>query len=171
MQPLPTRQQRFDRKWIPEPNCGCHIWIGGLNEHGYGVFWNGERLEKAHRFALKAAGVEVPDSADVLHRCDFPPCVNPDHLFVGDAFANVDDMWAKRRATVLRRRGTAQAHAKLTDEKAAEIRRAYTAFEANQYELAAIYGVSQRTIWNVINTRNWIAPSGVIVERGRGKCA
>lgn len=167
--PTPHRLALFERKFIPEPNSGCWIWFGGVNEHGYGVFWNGERLEKAHRFSLRAAGVVVPHDADVCHTCDFPPCVNPEHLFVADAQANVDDMWRKRRATVQRRRGTAQGQAKLDDEIAARIRALYAAGILNQYELAAEYDVHQRTIWNVIHRRNWTASSGVVIERGRGK--
>lgn len=170
--PLPTQLSRrmrlFERKFVPEPNTGCSLWIGGVNEHDYGVFWNGYRLEKAHRFALRMSGVYVPDDADVCHTCDCPPCVNPDHLFVGDALANVRDMWAKSRATVLHHHGTAQSQAKLTDEKAAEIRRVYAAGLANQYELADTYGVSQKAIWRVVNNRGWLKPSGIAIERGRG---
>lgn len=164
-----TRYQRFEQKFIPEPNSGCWIWIGGTNEHGYGIFWNGEKLEKAHRYSLKCSGVEVPDDVDVLHRCDFPPCVNHEHLYCGDALLNVTDMWDRKRATVQRRCGTAQTQAKLNDEKAAEIRGFYSLGLFNQYELADRYGVSQGCIWRVVNNKNWLKPSGVIVETGRGR--
>lgn len=170
MIPLPTRIERFERKFIPEPNSGCWIWFGGVNEHGYGVFWNGEKLEKAHRFSLKHSGVIVPDDVDVCHSCDFPPCVNPEHLYCGDALSNVTDMWARKRATVRHQRGTAQSQAKISDEIAAEIRRSYAAREFDQRGLARRFGVSQTLIWRVLNNKNWTKPSGVVVETGRGRC-
>ncbi|MDK4730517.1 HNH endonuclease [Rhizobium phaseoli] len=153
---------------MPVPFSGCVIWLAGANEYGYGVFWNGERLEKAHRFALRLSGVEVPDDLDVLHKCDVPACVNANHLFVGTAQINVDDMWAKRRATVQRRSGTAQAQAKLTDGAAEDIRMLAAAGH-KQRDIAALYDVSQRLVWNVIHFKNWKRESGVIVETGRGK--
>lgn len=163
------RLARFEAKVVLISECACAIWIGGTNENGYGVFWNGERLEKAHRFALRASGVFVPDDADVCHTCDTPCCVNASHLMVGDAQLNVDDMWAKSRATVQRRRGTAQTQAKLNDLTADLIRAEYATGQWKQRDLAAVFGVSQSIVWKVIHGHNWFAPSGVIVEQGRGK--
>lgn len=163
------RLRRFFEKTVFIPPVACRVWIGGANEHGYGIFWNGERLEKAHRFALRAAGVYVPRDMDVLHSCDFPPCVNPEHFSVGTTQANVDDMWAKARATVQHRRGTAQTQAKLDDEKVARIRALWATGGWRQRDLAAEFGVSQSLVWRVIHWKNWKAPSGLLVERGRGR--
>jgi hypothetical protein len=163
------RIARFEAKCIPEPNSGCKLWFGGCNEHGYGVFWNGERLEKAHRFALRASGVSVADDQDVRHRCDTPACVEPSHLAAGSTQENVDDMWARSRATVQRRRGTAQTQAKLSDEAAVAIRAGYVPGVTKQRDIADLYGVSQRAIWNVLNGRNWTKPSGLEVVRGVGR--
>lgn len=160
---------RFEQKTTPVPFCGCLFWVGGTNEHGYGVFWNGTRLEKAHRFALRASGVDVPSDADVCHSCDIPCCVNADHLFVGDAQSNVSDMWEKSRATVQRRRGLSQSQAKLTDGKAETIRALWATGRWKQRDIAAEFDVSQRLVWNVIHDLNWFAPSGVVVETGRGR--
>lgn len=170
-QPKVTAERfaRFEAKTMPVPFSGCVIWLAGTNEHGYGIFWNGERLEKAHRFALRAHGVILPDYADVCHKCDTPACVNPLHVFMGTAQANTDDMWAKSRATVQKRRGTAQTQAKLTDETADEIRRLWATGLYKQRDIAADFGVSQRAVWNVIHRKNWFAESGVVVEKGRGK--
>lgn len=161
----PDRHRRFIEKTIPVPFSGCLIWLGGVNEHGYGVFWNGVRLEKAHRFALRAVGVDVPSSSDVCHTCDVPACVEANHLFVGDAQANVDDMWAKGRATVISRRGTSQAQAKLNDEKARQIRELWRSGGWKQRDLAELFGVSQRLIWNVIHGKNWTQKSSVLIVK------
>ena len=162
----------LDRFWDKVDVRGadeCWPWIGGKNEHGYGVFWNGERLEKAPRFSFRAFVGVLARTQVCRHDCDNPACVNPAHLSSGMAQDNVDDMWARKRATVQMRRGTAQAQAKLTDAAAAEIRSRWAAGVEKQRDLAAEFGVSQRLVWNVIHGKNWFAPSGVILVRGVGK--
>lgn len=154
---------------MPEPMSGCWLWFCGVNEHGYGVFWNGSRIEKAHRFSLRAYRTGPTEDQDVRHNCDNPACVNPDHLLIGLTQDNVDDMWRRKRATVQIRRGTAQTQAKLNDDKAAAIRRRYATGRWTQYELADEFGVSQAIVWMVIHGKLWTAPSGVVVERGRGR--
>lgn len=170
-QPLVTefRVDRFVSKFCEEAISGCFLWNAGINEHGYGVFWNGERLEKAHRFALRAAGVAVPDTADVCHRCDNPACVNPSHLFVADAATNVADMWSKRRATVVVCSGEAQASSKLTDLSVFEIRMLWLSGRYKQRDIARRFSVSQRTVWRVVHHKNWRSVSGVDIQTGRGR--
>jgi hypothetical protein len=89
--------ERFEQKTMPEPNSGCLLWLGAVRPHGYGKILDGDKLENATHVALKLAGRTIPAGADVLHRCDNPYCVNVDHLFIGDAKANVADMMAKGR--------------------------------------------------------------------------
>jgi len=89
--------ERFESKTIPEPNSGCLLWLGAVRPHGYGKISDGPKLADATHIAFKLAGKEVPVGADVLHTCDNPYCVNLDHLFIGDAKANVADMIAKGR--------------------------------------------------------------------------
>jgi hypothetical protein len=74
----------------------CWIWYEGRRHHGYGRI--GSLQEGAHRVAWELTNGPIPDGLDVLHKCDNPPCVNPDHLFLGDQEANMNDMAAKGRA-------------------------------------------------------------------------
>lgn len=76
----------------------CVEYIGARNAQGYGVLpkaVNGSRL--AHRAAL-AHALGRPVEGVVRHGCDNPPCINPDHLFLGTHHENMLDMAAKGRA-------------------------------------------------------------------------
>lgn len=79
-----------------EPNSGCWLW-GGSHRYGYGRFWVVDRHLLAHRLSWIFAGNEIPEGLCVLHRCDIPACVNPDHLFLGTQGANGRDMAKKNR--------------------------------------------------------------------------
>jgi hypothetical protein len=74
----------------------------------------------AHRLVWEWAFAKIPEGMLVLHRCDTPPCVNPDHLFLGDNLANTKDCWKKGR-NVSQTRGNPAS--KLTDEDARQIRK------------------------------------------------
>lgn len=77
---------------------GCWEWTAAKNACGYGVVaCRPGRPRLAHRVAWGLVYGEVDTSACVLHRCDNPSCVRPDHLFLGTQLDNVADMNAKKR--------------------------------------------------------------------------
>src|SRR3990167_3261212 len=85
----------------------CWIWIRGRDKDGYGHFSIGNRENNrpvpAHRVAWQLTNGEIPKGLFVLHKCDNPPCVRPDHLFLGDVKDNAIDMVLKgRQATGLK---------------------------------------------------------------------
>lgn len=55
------------------------------------------RLIGAHRASWIAHKGEIPEGMWVLHLCDNPICINPDHLFLGTAQDNTNDMITKKR--------------------------------------------------------------------------
>jgi hypothetical protein len=81
---------------MPEPNSGCWLWLGGTDRLGYGkVNVQGHFL--AHRLAYAETHGDIPEGLLVLHKCDVPSCVNPDHLYIGDDQDNMNDMAARGR--------------------------------------------------------------------------
>lgn len=95
-----TFLRRFWSKVEFEPNSGCHIWVGAKNDEGYGRFYTGlpaRRLMMATHAVLLIDRVKVPVGRGALHSCDFPPCVNKKHLFIGTGRDNIKDSIRKRR--------------------------------------------------------------------------
>lgn len=95
---LQAQIERFWSKCIPEPNSGCWLWTHATFKTGYGKYTLHNRTHYAHRLAYELHYGVAPGKAYVCHRCDNPFCINPDHLFLGDARINVQDMIAKGRA-------------------------------------------------------------------------
>lgn len=96
-------QDRFMSFVHMEPNTGCWLWCGSLNNKGYGQFgigseFNGTaKLTYAHRFAWEMSFGKIPNGMCVLHKCDVPACANPAHLFLGTQAENMIDMHSKGR--------------------------------------------------------------------------
>lgn len=84
-------------KKFPHPR-GCWIWGGTVHvTTGYGKFSFLHGSYLAHRIAWMLFKGTIPDGLWILHSCDTPPCVNPDHLFLGTQKDNTCDMWKKGR--------------------------------------------------------------------------
>lgn len=134
---MKTLQERFDEKYIPEPNSGCWLWIGCTNGD-YGQLWNGVRMDYAHRISYKYRYGEIPYGMQVLHKCDTPNCVNHDHLFLGTQADNMADMMAKDRG----RNGKAN----LSFDDIIKIKQLLKDGKLKQIEIAAKYSVHKSTI-------------------------
>lgn len=88
---------RIEAYSIPEPNSGCWLWLARVSPNGYGSTNVDGRDTGAHRASYLAFNGPIPSGLHVLHRCDVPLCVNPDHLWLGTNADNVRDMVAKGR--------------------------------------------------------------------------
>jgi len=78
----------------------CVEWQGNRHDRGYGRRWNTKlnRYERATHIILRnLEGVDVPSNMVVMHTCDNPPCINPEHLRIGTHEDNMDDMKKKGR--------------------------------------------------------------------------
>src|SRR3990167_5510093 len=96
-----TVEERFWAKVAKSE--GCWIWNGAVSGDGYGSFYQERKWVKAHRLSWELSLGMIPQFSDpqvalcVLHHCDTPRCVRPDHLFLGTNRDNVADMVAKGR--------------------------------------------------------------------------
>lgn len=88
-----------------EVTDSCWLWKNSKKNWTYGVFSNGDKMVTAHRFSWEHSNGEVKNGLFVLHKCDNPPCVNPDHLFLGTHQDNMKDMMEKGRHRSVTRKG------------------------------------------------------------------
>lgn len=150
--PKPREQTFWKRVSKPSPD-ECWEWQGGKTPDGYGSAGHKNKSVLAHRLAWELTNGPIPEGMEVCHKCDNPPCCNPDHLFLGTHADNIRDMFAKGRNNP--RRGAANSNAKLTESQVKEIRSRYANKDGNTYELAQEYGVSQVTISALIRRKTW----------------
>ena len=147
--------ERFATKHMPEPNSGCWLWTAVCDKDGYGKFsemtWRqaGGRnlMHTAHRFAWKHYRGAIPAGLSVLHKCDVPSCVNPDHLFLGTTADNMADKISKERQV----RGETCGKSKLTDAAVRAIR----ADTRSDEDIAADHRVTALTIRDVKRRKTW----------------
>ena len=145
----------------------CWIWTGVRDKDGYGRTrpGTGKSYVLAHRFSYELHHGPIPTGLHILHKCDNPPCVNPDHLFSGTNRDNIDDMVRKDRQLKGDRhplrlhpecvaRGTRSAFAKLDDEKVRQVR-ILRAEGLSCPAIARLYGVAKSTIQRSANGLSW----------------
>jgi hypothetical protein len=140
-------------------SAGCWEWTGGTIGLGYGGFWLSGRQVRAHRLSFQMHGGYIPAGQFVLHRCDNPPCVRPDHLYAGDHATNMRDRMERGRTARGDRmphprvHGSAHPRAKLTEADVAVIRAEYRPGRGG--DLMRRYGVSQASLWAVVHGKSW----------------
>lgn len=138
---------------MADPNSGCWLWVGPCDKNGYGKaaekgsVHNRPRTVRAHRRSYEVNRGAIPERLHVLHRCDTPACVNPDHLFLGTNMDNVRDMVSKGRQP----RGEGGGRAKLTEADA----KAIFWDTRSQENIASEYGINQTTVSRIKLRQLW----------------
>lgn len=161
---------------------GCWEWIGAQQirrgqPKGYGKLTRDYQSLKAHRVSWELHFGEIPDGLFVLHECDNPPCVRPDHLFLGTSLDNTLDAMRKGRLNTdamhavpehkrnrrrgkdhrwygsTESRGEGNLSAKLTTEKVIEIRSLEGTM--SQEKLAKRFGIGQAQLSRILRRKCW----------------
>jgi hypothetical protein len=151
-----------DRFWAKVAKTeGCWEWTGCRLPFGHGQVFirqGGRRGRSitmlAHRLSWELAIGPIPAGLKVLHRCDNPPCVRPDHLFLGTAADNVADCHSKGRQNHVGKPGNKNA-AKLSAAQVADIRARYIPRVITLKSLAAEYGVSEPAVHAIVHRHRW----------------
>jgi hypothetical protein len=131
---------------VAKQDYGCWLWTAFRMKNGYGNFRTPARHELAHRASYRLFN-GVLDERDVMHSCDNPSCVNPNHLSLGTRADNMKDAKAKGRNA----RGDTHGMSKITEADAIQIRRT----TSPQAAIAAQYGLSQSTISQIRTGKRW----------------
>jgi hypothetical protein len=154
-------EQRF---WSKVDRSGeCWLWTGGAWNSGYGQFrLSGQKGQQktigAHQYSYQLAHGRMPDGLEVMHSCDTPLCVRPDHLRAGTHLQNVRDAAAKGHYRVPR-----PTRQKLTATQVQEIRSLVAAGEL-RYRVADRYGITKAYVTRIMagTARPYDAPLEVV---------
>jgi hypothetical protein len=151
----PWKVKFYKHTLLPNEN-GCMIWNGSpsknnLNVYGKIQYWKGKG-KAAHRYSYELHFGAIPVGMHVLHKCDIPKCVAPNHLFLGTQSENMFDMHRKNRHAV----PLAEEHhnAKLTNDdvrKIKDLRKDGMTYK----QLAKIFHVSPACISHIFNNRSY----------------
>ena len=142
-------------------NEKCLEWTGDLHYHyPHGLvncIFNGKKAHHpAHRISYWLHKGEIPKGIYVLHSCDNPKCINPEHLHLGTQKDNIRECIERGRANHESKgsKGVKHHKAKLSEDQVAEIRRlrskGYTGLK-----LADMFNVSNPMIYYICNKKNW----------------
>jgi hypothetical protein len=172
------RWERPVGRWVDKffskvtKGASCWLWQGPVHHNGYGVASSNGGIafelyhkRMAHQISWIIHKGLIPAGVFVLHHCDTPLCVNPQHLYLGDNAKNMRDRGNRGRTA--RNRGEKHGRSKLTWEQVREIRTLYgsrlgsKAHYRNHPEaptrikLASMFKISRSQINYVLDGLGW----------------
>jgi len=147
-----SRIPYFTSKYIKDSDTGCWEWVAAKNRAGYGLLKLPDACKLAHRVSYWIHKGPFDESMDIMHKCDNPGCVNPDHLEICTHAMNMADRIAKGRARESQRKRT---DLKLTSESAAQVKRLLLRGELSQRAIARLFGVTETSIRHIKSGRLW----------------
>lgn len=146
-------RQRFEAKWKRDPQSGCWLWTASTAGKGYGQLRipGTRRNVYAHRFSYELYRGAIPPGMQLLHSCDNPRCVNPDHLSIGTCKENLQDMKEKDRSTF----GERNQRAVLSKTQVEAIKILLASGAMSQGEIAKQFGVHQVQVSRIGLGKQW----------------
>jgi hypothetical protein len=127
----------------------CMEWVGLKDKDGYGRMFDQGRNARAHRVSYEMTKGSIPSGMVVMHTCDNPPCVNPDHLKCGTHAENNADRAAKGRNGD--QNGERNNNSKLTEADVLYIR----SCNRKNADIAKEFNVARSLITMIINRTIW----------------
>jgi len=153
----------FDDGYVPLRDCGsfkeikyfinkngcwiCTSHAKAKHRRNYPVIDRGGKHQRLSRYVFKVKNGYIDDKKFVMHSCDNPECINPDHLSLGTPKENTKDMITKKRKPV----GEAVIGSKLTESQVLDIFNDIRGCTT----IAKEYGVSKKTILNIRHGKTW----------------
>lgn len=129
---------------------GCWEWTKATDTRGYGkIAFNGKLISTHRLSAHLLLAFDLDPRVSVCHRCDNPPCFNPEHLFLGSMSDNMTDASAKGRSS-----GMARPESKVTDEQVREIRARHSAGET-QRSISKDYELTFKAVNRIVLGKTW----------------
>jgi len=123
-------------------DSGCWEWADARDTRNYGALRYERVTLKAHRVAYELWVGAIPDGHGVLHSCDNPPCINPDHLSTGTHADNMRDMASRARS----------CKTKLSWDQVRDIR---TREGHSGSSMAREFFVSRATVYRILHGETW----------------
>ena len=155
---MPSLAERFWEK--VKRTDACWFWTGSKIKAGYGQIHAGgstRQMLLAHRVSWKLHHGAIPSEFNVLHKCDNPSCVNPDHLFLGTSKDNTQDMFTKGRWRMPHypgSKGENNGNSRLTASDVLAIR-SLRANNLSQKIIAKRFGINKKTVAMIERRVTW----------------
>lgn len=131
----------------------CWEWNGNCTRlRGYGSFHLNGRGVAVSRVSYEVFVGEIPPGLLVRHKCDNPPCMNPEHLETGTTKQNVQDMLDRGRHNPPV--GSRNGRSILDEGKVADI---FALRDSGKHwaEVGPMFGVSGSTVYSIWKGHRW----------------
>lgn len=144
--------KRFLAKIGPSSSNGCQIWMAAKDAAGYGRFFIGENMIFAHRVSFILVNGSIPDGMVIMHLCNNPSCVNPDHLRCGTQLENIQQREQQNRGK--RFYGEENKRSKLKNTDILNIRK--MGMDGVSSSIIALhFGINARSARRIIAKQRW----------------
>jgi len=153
--PIQTLKDKLEFYSVPEPNSGCWLWIGSKLNKGHGCLKVGDKTMLAHRASWEVHKGAIPNGLWVLHLCNNACCINPSHLTLGTHQENMAYMVTSGRSRQIGKNGSANHHAKLTEENVRYIRKSLKEKTKTRRQLSNEFEVTYQLIRHIEMRRGW----------------